>query len=47
MGNGQAERKVDPWYAEGVQVVCGIGTDELDRDKVAMDIMSNNSPIHH
>ena len=43
-GNGQAE-KVDPWYGEGVTVVCGTGTDESDRDEIGIDIVNNNSPI--
>ena len=40
---GRLKGKVDPWYAEGVAVVCGIGADESDCDEIVMDIVNNNS----
>ena len=43
---GRLKGKVDPWYAEGVTAVCGIGADESDRDEVAMDVVCNNSPVY-
>ena len=42
---GRLKEKVDPWYAEGVTVVCGIGADESDRDEIGIDIVNNNSLI--
>ena len=43
---GRLTGKVDPWYAEGVAVVFGIGADESARDReFAMDIVYNHSPI--
>ena len=41
---GRLEVKFDLWFAEGIQV-CGIGADESDHDEVAMDIVSDNSPV--
>ena len=34
-----------PWYAKGV--VSEVGANKTDRDKVAMDIMNDNSSILH